>query len=78
MCSIDRPDSGSRCKPSALEQMPLRLSLYENLLMLLGWSDRHIRRRRNRLALHKLTDAQLRDLGLARSEADERIRRRGN
>ena len=75
MCSIDRPDSGSRCNPGALEQMPLRLSLYENLLILLGWSDRYITRRRNRLALHKLTDAQLRDLGLARSEADERIRR---
>jgi uncharacterized protein YjiS (DUF1127 family) len=50
----------------------MRPSLLERLLMLLGWSFLRIRRRRNRLALHKLTDRQLADLGLARSEIDGR------
>ena len=47
----------------------MQASLFERLLMLLGWSDLRIRKRRGRLALHKLTDAQLADLGLARSES---------
>lgn len=48
----------------------MQASLFERLLMLLGWSDLRIRKRRGRLALHKLSDAQLADLGLARSESD--------
>lgn len=52
----------------------MRLSLFERLLMLIGWTDHAIRRRRNRLALRRLTDAQLKDLGLSRSEADGSIR----
>ena len=35
-----------------------------------GWTELRIRKRRNRLDLHKLTDAELSDLGLARRESD--------
>ena len=54
--------------------MQLQRSFFERLLMLLGWTDLDIRRRHNRLDLRKLSDAELEDLGLERSEADGRIR----
>ena len=52
----------------------MQASLFERLLMLLGWSHLRIRKRRNRLALRKLNDAELADLGLVRGESDGKIR----
>jgi uncharacterized protein YjiS (DUF1127 family) len=43
--------------------------------MVIGWTDRRMERRRRRLALDALTDAQLKDMGLSRSEIDGSIRR---
>ena len=56
----------------------MQASLFERLLILLGWTELRIRKRRNRLDLHKLTDAELSDLGLARSESDGKIRKFGD
>ena len=51
----------------------MQTSLFERLLMLLGWTELRVGKRRNLLALRKLTDAELSDLGLARSEVDGRL-----
>ena len=55
--------------------MPLQLSLFECLLRMFGWTHLRIERRRRRLALLRLTDEQLKDIGLSRHEVDERIGR---
>jgi len=50
--------------------MPLQRSLFELLLMIFGWTDLRLERRRRRLALLRLTDEQLKDIGLSRGEID--------
>jgi uncharacterized protein YjiS (DUF1127 family) len=55
--------------------MPLQRSLFELLLMIFAWTDLRIEKRRRRLALLRLTDEQLKDIGLSRDEIDGRIDR---
>lgn len=47
-----------------------RRSPFERLLMMLGWTDLRISKRRDRIALSRLTDEQLRDIGLSRRQID--------
>ena len=42
----------------------------------LAWLERQLERRRSRMALLEMSDDQLKDIGLSRSDADGEARRR--
>lgn len=50
--------------------MPLQRLLFEWLSTLLGWIRLRIERRHRRLALLRLTNEQLKDIGLSRGDID--------
>ena len=47
-----------------------------SLLSVVAWLERQLERRRSRIALLEMSDDQLKDIGLSRSDADGEARRR--
>jgi uncharacterized protein YjiS (DUF1127 family) len=47
-----------------------------SLLSAVAWLERQLERRRSRIALLEMSDEQLKDIGLSRSDADGEARRR--
>ena len=47
-----------------------------SITSVLAWLERQLERRRSRMALLEMTDAQLKDIGLSRSDADGEAARR--
>lgn len=69
MSPLDTSGSNcDRCKASAPQERPPRWSLFERLMIMFGRTDLHIMKRRRRLALRRLTDDQLKDIGLSRRQ----------
>jgi uncharacterized protein YjiS (DUF1127 family) len=76
MSSVNKSDSEFDIGRSrALNRRQPQRSLFRRLfMMIIGWFDLRMRRRRSRLTLHELKDAQLRDIGLSRNQIDWKIR----
>jgi uncharacterized protein YjiS (DUF1127 family) len=55
--------------PGTSPAMPLRRQLMRHVLTVTGWLAWQIEKRRGRLALLEMSDDQLKDIGLSRSEA---------
>src|SRR4051812_13672965 len=57
------------CSSSTSPAMPLRRQLMRHVLTVTGWLAWQIEKRHSRLALLEMSDDQLKDIGLSRSEA---------
>jgi uncharacterized protein YjiS (DUF1127 family) len=65
------PTSGGECRrpTTRIPATPLRRTLSRQVADVIDWIERQMERRRSRLALLRLNEAQLRDIGLSRCDA---------
>lgn len=69
MGTIDTIRSGSALRDSSAGKSDYLRRLSTTVLRFIDWLEMRLEKRRSRLALMELTDAQLADIGISRGEA---------
>ena len=75
MAAIHTADGERRNPATRIPATPLRPTLSRRVAAVIYWIERQMERRRSRLALLRLNDDQLRDIGLSRCDADREASR---